>query len=129
MNCDVLVTLIAYEKALHQPTLRADKKTLLKSLHPEFIEIGEFGTSYDLQSITEQIQSDIPPSITFHSQDYQVRELAVNAYLLIYKTARKLPSGEYTHYVKRSSIWAGELGNRQLTYHRGKKCLAFFITA
>jgi hypothetical protein len=106
------------EIALHQYEIRTDLKRLAKLLHPEYIEIGYSGRTFDFNSIIESVSSEPKPNFEIWSQSYQFIELDSNIVQLIYKSARLGNHGNLSRHAKRTSIWVKESDWWQVKFHQ-----------
>ncbi|CCN50220.1 conserved hypothetical protein [Vibrio nigripulchritudo MADA3029] len=120
--------LIEQEKALHQPSVRKNGEEIHRLLHPEFVEVGKSGVTYNFEDMLKNMEQepDIQPPV--HSQDFVCMTLKPSVQMLLYKTALINEQGEYFDHAKRSSIWMFTGEGWQLVYHQGTLCEAFEVT-
>ncbi|MCG6201649.1 DUF4440 domain-containing protein [Psychromonas antarctica] len=119
--------IIEQEMALHQVWFRTNKSVVERLLHPEFREVEESGRSYNFHEIVSFMESEKHSEDRVHSQDYELINLESSSILLLYKSALLKPTGEYSSFAKRSSIWVKSDGRWQMKYHQGTNCEAFEI--
>nr|WP_139158992.1 nuclear transport factor 2 family protein [Vibrio sonorensis] len=112
--------LIEQETALHQYDVRQNISEIERLLHPSFVEVGESGRSYNLETIIEMMKEERPSLAKIHSQEFQSIALEPSVHLLLYKSAVIDASGRVSHFAKRSSIWAFTGMNWQLKYHQAR---------
>lgn len=113
------------EITLHKYATRADLKKLTVLLHPNYIEIGYSGRTYDFDSIVEDLLSESKQDFEIWSQEYKINELASNMVQLIYKSARVDGQGRLSRHAKRASIWIKESGKWQMKFHQATPVGAF----
>lgn len=119
--------IIEQEIALHQVWFNTNKSVVERLLHPEFREVEESGRSYNFYEITAFMGNEKRSADIVHSQDYECINLDSNTILLLYKSALLKPTGEYSSFAKRSSIWVKSGSLWQMKYHQGTHCQAFEI--
>jgi len=119
--------IIEQEMALHQVWFRTNKSVVERLLHPEFKEVEESGQSHSFKEILAYMDSEKHSQDNIHSQDYEIINLESTSILLLYKSALLKPTGEYSRFAKRSSIWVKSNGQWQMKYHQGTHCEAFDI--
>ena len=120
--------LIQQETALHQYEVRQSKSKISSLLHPDFLEVGESGNSYNYQSIIEMMEHEKPSKEYIHSQDFECIQLETSVQLLLYKSALVDEFREATNFSKRSSIWLFTGTQWQMKYHQGTTCKPFELT-
>lgn len=105
---------IAAERALLDPAVRADRAALERWLDPEFTEIGQSGRFWTREAVFEDLLStDQGEYQTAELSEPRVQELAEDAYLLTYVVqvgARRS---------RRSSIWRERDGQLRMIFHQG----------
>ena len=106
------------EIELHQQSIRKDVGRVAELLHPDFIEVGYSGTTYDFNSTIDSI-SDLPSTFVVWSQDYEFVEYAEDVIQVIYLSANIDEEGNLFRHAKRTSIWIYEGGDWQMKYHQG----------
>ena len=100
------------ERLLLQPSVRARRESVLALLHPEFVEHGASGRTWDRLSIAEALSSNVAEPISMGRVDVTV--LADDVVLLTY-VARSRDSTTL-----RSSVWLRtEGGEWLLRFHQG----------
>lgn len=114
----------SFEIELHQPAIRRDASRVAQLLHPEFIEIGYSGTTWDFNSTLENIGL-LPPQFVIWSQDFQFIEYAEAVVQLIYLSANVNEQGHLFRHAKRSSIWVREAAQWRMKYHQATAIDAF----
>lgn len=123
----LLDPLIALERLLHQPAVRADATAVERLLHPQFREFGRSGRSYSRAAMLELLAAEDPAdtSIEVVSQDFALQMLGDNAALLTYRSAHRSPDGHLSRPSWRSSIWRLEALGWQMIFHQGTATEAF----
>lgn len=106
------------EIELHQQAVRKDTNRITELLHPDFIEVGYSGNTYDFNSTLSGISS-LPPKFVIWSQDYEFVEYAEDVVQVIYLSANVDEEGNLFRHAKRTSIWVKEGDNWQMKYHQG----------
>jgi hypothetical protein len=104
-------TLIALEKSLHDPLLRADTQAVARLLSPDFFEFGASGRVWTREAILAQLATENPAEIT--SRDYTCHPLSPDVILLTYISETP------TQRVLRSSLWRLEDEQWRLIFHQG----------
>jgi hypothetical protein len=117
--------LIQKEIALHQFEIRTDAGEASRLLHPDFLEVGKSGKTFDFNLIIESMSKEKPTGSVVHSQDYECISLAANTFLLLYKSAVINSDGSIGSYSKRSSVWVKDKSEWKLRYHQGTSCEEF----
>lgn len=107
----------SFEIELHQPATRKDADRVAELLHPEFIEIGYSGTTWNFNSTLKNIGL-VPPQFTIWSQDFEFIEYTEDVVQLIYLSANVNEHGHLFRHAKRSSIWVREAGKWRMKYHQ-----------
>jgi hypothetical protein len=123
----LLDPLIALERLLHQPAVRADAAAVERLLHPHFREFGRSGRSYSRAAMLALLAAEDPAdtSIEVVSQDFALQMLGDNAALLTYRSAHRSPDGHLSRPSWRSSIWRLEALGWQMIFHQGTATEAF----
>ena len=119
--------IIEQEKILLQAWFSTDKLVVERLLHPEFSEVSESGQSHHYSDILSSMDNAAHSMNKVHSQDYELINLQSGAMLLLYKLAILKPTGEYSSFTKRSSIWVKLEGRWKMKYHQGTYCDEFDI--
>jgi hypothetical protein len=119
--------IIEQEIALHKVWFTTNKTVIEHLLHPEFREVSESGRSHNFNEIVSLMDNEKHCANRVHSQDYEFINLESNTILLLYKSALLNPTGEFSSFAKRSSIWVKSNGKWQMKYHQGTNCEAFEI--
>lgn len=120
----LLDQLKSLEIELQQQEIRSDPVRITQLLHPEFIEIGYSGTTYDFKSIFDSMLNFSSDSKLW-SQDFAYVEYASDVVQLIYLSANIDERGNLSRHAKRSSIWVSETGNWQMKFHQGTPVSVF----
>ncbi len=116
MLLDELRTL---EIALHRPEVRTNVTRLRALLHPDFMEIGYSGKTYDFGAIVASLSSSAPGLVVW-SQDFECHEFAPNIAQLIYRSAHVDENDALSRYTRRSSIWLKTSAESwQMRFHQG----------
>jgi len=116
--------LISFEIALHQQNIRTDIDRLTELLHPEFVEIGYSGRTFDLKS-TFISMSELPSDFILWSQSYEYIKYALDVVQVIYLSANIDKHGNLYRHAKRASIWVNESGNWQMKFHQATPVATF----
>lgn len=102
------------ERALLDPTLRADGERVRALLHPEFEEFGASGRAWDRERIVAALVAD--PGVPGTATDFSAVHLAEDVVLLTYRVEGD--SGGSL----RSSIWLrDESHGWRLRFHQGTR--------
>lgn len=120
--------LIKKETALHQFEIRTNKDEASRLLHPEFLEVGKSGKTFDFNSIIESMSKEKPTGSVVHSQNYECISLEGGAFLLLYKSAVIDSDGAIGSFAKRSSLWVIDKNEWKLRYHQGTSCEEFQLS-
>jgi len=112
------------EIELHQQAVRKDTKRIVELLHPEFIEVGYSGNTYDFSSTVKSI-SGLPSNFEIYSQSYEFVEYAKGIVQVIYLSANIDEEGNLFRHAKRTSIWVNEGDNWKMKYHQGTPVAPF----
>lgn len=107
----------ALEIELHQPAIRVDKIRVTELLHPDFIEIGYSGKTWDFETTLAGI-AQTPASYVIWSQSYQTLEYAEGVIQLMYLSANVDEHGDLFRHAKRTSIWVNVGGKWQMKFHQ-----------
>ncbi|TQV65688.1 nuclear transport factor 2 family protein [Exilibacterium tricleocarpae] len=102
---------------------------LRKLLHPDFIEIGYSGSTYDYAAIISELSQETRPNYTVWSQDFECHDLSPGAKLLVYKSAHLHPNGSFTRHAKRASVWINIPDDWQIKYHQATPIAGFTVNA
>ena len=119
--------LVEKEMQLHRYEFRTNKQAIAKLLHPDFLEVGKSGRTFNYQAIMGSMSVEKPTDSLVHSQDYECIQLDENVVLVLYKSAVVERSGAVGDFAKRSSIWIKEESQWKLRYHQGTACDEFQI--
>ena len=104
------------EQALLDPALRAEGARVEELLHPDFVEHGASGRTWDRASMVAALGED--PAVSGAAEDFRAQALAEDVVLLTYRVTG--PHGSL-----RSSIWvrdpaAADPGWR-VRFHQGTR--------
>jgi hypothetical protein len=119
--------IIEQEKLLLQAWFSNDKLVVEDLLHPEFSEVAESGKRHHYSDVLSSMGNVTHSENKIHSQDYELINLQSGAMLLLYKLAILKPTGEYSSFTKRSSVWIKLEGQWKMKYHQGTYCDEFDI--
>lgn len=117
------------EISLHQFEVRTNVNMLRKLLHPDFIEIGYSGSTYNYEAIVSELSQETRPDYTVWSQDFKCHDLVQGAKLLIYKSAHIYPDGSLSRHAKRASVWVNISDSWQIKYHHATPIAGFMANA
>ena len=106
-----VATVVGRELELLDPAIRADASAV-RSLHPEFREIGASGRLWDAGTTVAALALE-GDSAPIDASDLESFRLAPEVILLTYATRR---AGRMA---RRTSIWTQLLGEWRLRYHQG----------
>lgn len=104
---------VANERRLLDPRVRADPDAVRAMLHEEFTEFGASGTVWSRESIVRALVDETAEYIDM--VDVQVTCLAADAILLTYTAHR----GDNAS--RRTSIWLRTGGTWQIRHHQGTR--------
>jgi hypothetical protein len=120
----LLELISSLEISLHQPAVRCDTGRLQALLHPDFVEVGRSGQSYNKgQMVQHLVQESLSTAIW--SQDFKLVMPAFSVALLTYQSAHIGTEGQLTHHAARSSLWQFTDMGWQLRFHQGTPVAAF----
>lgn len=109
MNDEVAIV-VERELLLLSPAVRLDPERVLTLLHPDFVEYGSSGRTWDRSSITAVTAASADG---IHAEGVETRRLGPHAVLVTY---RSHASGQVA---LRRSIWVREGGKWLLLFHQG----------
>jgi len=115
----------AFEVALHQHDVRTNSEKLRELLHPDFVEIGYSGRTFDFKSTLDRLLSESASSFRLWSQSYEFCEYAPNIVQVIYLSANLGKDGDLSRHSKRTSIWVNASGIWQMKFHQATPVPAF----
>lgn len=114
MRPELIETIVAAERALLDPAVRADPEALDRWLDDDFTEIGQSGRFWTREEIfADLLATDQSAYDTAELSEPLVRELAPDCYLLTYVVqvgARRS---------RRSSIWRWRDGQWRMSFNQG----------
>jgi hypothetical protein len=127
MDPTLLETLRALEVALHQPSVRRDRRQLERLLHPNFREFGRSGRTYDRAEMLELLPGSPqePQPAKIWSQDFALQLLAEGSVLLTYRSASVTADGTLERYANRSSVWQLTSEGWRMIFHQGTATARF----
>lgn len=111
------VELEALERALHAPTVRADRGRLAALLDEDFSEIGSSGQCYGREAALEEIPLE-RAQVRIESDQYAVWMLAEGLAQVRYRSRYHL-DGQAQGWVLRSSLWRLHAGGWRMVFHQG----------
>ena len=106
--------MVALERRLLDPAVRADRKELDRLLHAEFIEVGASGRRWDRAAMLDLLASD--PGSAPEVGDLFARALTDDVVLVTY-VARRAVAGNQASF--RSSLWVRAEADWRLLFHQG----------
>jgi len=112
------------EVSIHQHEVRTSIEKLKELFHPDFIEIGYSGKTYDFNSILENVPK-LPSDFIVWSQCYEYYQYAPNVVQVNYLSANLEEDGSLSRHAKRTSIWVKYSNNWQMRFHQGTPVAAF----
>ena len=115
----VLDTLIALERALHEPALRRDRRRVDAMLPPEFTEHGRSGRAWTRDDMLAALGQTVPQAPAVHAEGFDARRLAPDVVLLTYRSAHRRADGRLEHHALRSSVWLRTPAGWRLRFHQG----------
>lgn len=105
---------VAAERRLLDPAVRADPVAVAELLHPEFVEIGASGARWDRAGIIGALAAS--PASDAEMREVVPLALGEGAVLLTYLAeTRSLPRQRS----RRSSLWVLHEGRWRMRYHQG----------
>lgn len=106
--------LLKLEMSLWLQETRFNYKYMDGILHPDFMEFGKSGNTYNKQDILDNMDGTIKAKLPF--KDLKVKQIGEGAFLLTYQA--ELIENDRKIVTNRSSIWiSGE--TFQLLFHQG----------
>lgn len=118
MQNDLLTELTELERSLHDYEVRKQTSQLVKLLHPELIEIGYSGNTFDFKSTLRDVPNEAKPNFSVYSKDYQIHPINETLVQLFYQEARESKDGSLSRHAKRCSIWQKTDAGWQMRYHQ-----------
>jgi hypothetical protein len=113
---DVLAHLIALERSLLDPKVRADAKAIDAMLDPAFFEFAGSGVVWHRAAIIDALTHEAP--VTWSTREFEAHALADGVVLLTFHTTRVAANGGASQAL-RSSIWARAAdGAWRLRFHQ-----------
>ncbi|MEH3053836.1 MAG: nuclear transport factor 2 family protein [Patulibacter minatonensis] len=111
---DDLDTVLAFERRLADPSVRADREELLQLLHPDFEEVGRSGRHWHRDAIIDALVDD--PGDGYDLIDLTAELLGPGVILATY--AARAHDAEHAA-SRHSSIWVHFHGLWRVRYHQG----------
>lgn len=115
---DLLSLLQALEVELHHPGTRCIRSRLAELLHPDFIEVGRSGRTYDRETVLGFLASQSTHA-HIESEGFLLALLAPQVALLTYRSAQREPDGVSHLHTHRSSVWIQDATGWRMRYHQG----------
>jgi len=111
-----LVEVVRREQQLLDPTIRESGQRVRELLHPDFVEYGASGRTWDRATVSAALSAN--PRVSGKSTDFLPIALADNVILLTYRI-------EGTAGSLRSSIWVKDSGSDwRIRFHQGTRSTA-----
>jgi hypothetical protein len=101
---------VARERRLLDPDVRADVDAVTELLHPDFLEYGASGRVWDRDSIIAALAQD--PGVSGAAKDLRATRLADDVILLTYRVEGERRS-------LRSSVWVSDGDGWRVRFHQG----------
>ncbi|MEM9387740.1 MAG: nuclear transport factor 2 family protein [Pseudomonadota bacterium] len=121
---DLLSHLRTLERALHQPSVRADLTRLDALLHDSFVEFGSSGRVFSKADLLQQLPTESHPSAVL-AQDFAVAPLGEGIALLTYRSAHVDGDGRTSRHTLRATLWQRTPAGWQARFHQGTATAAF----
>ena len=115
LNEPIAIHLIALERSLHDPKVRADASQLDRLIADDFVETGATGVTFGKALVMTRLPQE--QGISFDGENFSVRMLAPTVGLVTYKSTKR--AEDSVRHSKRSSVWALRDGRWQMVYHQG----------
>ena len=115
MNSTLEQHLIALEKRLLKPEIRASAKELADLLTDDFLEFGRSGRIYNKQAIIDALPLETGEQII--AEGFQIKSLGTDVALITYRSMRQ--NKDEPRHTLRSSLWRFGEGRWQITFHQG----------
>ncbi len=113
MAGDLRAELLALEDTMWRAETRWDRDYMLRTLAPDFFEVGRSGRSYTRDEILELSGGEIDATL----RDVVVRPVSADVALLTYVSEVRYP--EEVQVSNRSSLWVRGPGGWKLQFHQG----------
>ena len=107
-----LADVVSRERALLDPSLRAEGARVQELLHPDFTEHGASGRAWDRASMIAAMTAD--PAVAGPAEDFVATPLADDVVLLTYRVTG--PRGSL-----RASVWVRTGAGWQVRFHQGTR--------
>ena len=109
--------LIALERRLLEPEVRASRAELDHLLADDFLEFGASGVRFGKAEALARLPDEQHPEFT--NQDFELRQLAPDVALLTYRATLRRPDDPAPRYSLRSSLWKKNGEQWQMVFHQG----------
>lgn len=103
--------IVSRELLLLDPAVRSNSDRLRELLHPDFLEFGASGRSWDIDSTVELLGAD-PSLPSLAATNFKPVTLGTDVVLLTYRLEGARSS-------LRSSVWVRDTGPWRLRFHQG----------
>jgi hypothetical protein len=107
--------LMALERALMQPAVRASRERLDALLCDDFREIVATGRTFGKDDVLQRLPGKA--GVGFGATQFEVRAIAPGVALIVYRATRQ-ERGVTAHSL-RSSLWRCEAGRWRMAFHQG----------
>jgi ribonuclease HI len=107
-----LAQVVALERRLLDPEVRARPEEVERLLHPDFREVGASGRTWTRAAIVAALRDD--PGAGAAMDDVRATRLAEDVVLLTYTAVPPAGPGS-----RRSSVWVASAGGWQVVFHQG----------
>lgn len=108
--------LVALERTLHAPAVRADLKRLESLLDDAFSEIGRFGRCYTRAQMLQHLPAEAA-GVEIEAEGFAVALLAPDIAQVRYRS-RYLDAGRAGEWAERSSLWRRQGPAWRLLFHQ-----------
>lgn len=107
-------TVLAFERRLADPAVRADREELLQLLHPDFEEVGRSGRHWHRDAMIDALTAD--PGDGFELLQESAEPLGPGVMLVTYAAREHGTDHAASRHV---SIWVRDHGLWRVRYHQG----------
>ena len=108
-------TVVERELLLLSPDIRRDPERILALLHPDFLEFGSSGRTWDRSSVTAVTAVTAASAAGIRARDVRTRRLGPAAMLVTYTSSSEGRAA------LRSSTWVRQDGEWLLLFHQGTR--------
>jgi len=115
----LLALLVGYERQLHRPDIRRQRKVVERLLHNDFFEIGRSGKRYGKQQVIDALANETMEEI--HSDDFALSALSADCVLLTYQSFN-VDAQATLNKTLRTSLWVrceANINQWQMRFHQG----------